>query len=177
MSNSQTPSRVARMVRAKRFSSESTAASAVFRWVTSTKDPVMRVTLPSRSCSTVAVSAIQRMAPSGSSTRYSQWDEGWSRVAAKGVLRMSSTSSGCKVSSRPVEVFGGLGGQPFVAREKGPVVRESHQFKKQRSAGDLAGDEIQIEHAEAAGGLREFQELGGSAQLRVAATAVDFGGR
>ena len=72
MSNSHTPSRVPRMVRARRFSVELSAASVRFRSVMSMSAPVMRRTSPSASCVTLAFSPIQRSVPSSSSSRYSQ---------------------------------------------------------------------------------------------------------
>ena len=72
MSNSQTPSRVPRMVRARRFSVEFSAASVRFKSVMSISAPVIRRISPASPCVTTAFSAIQRSVPSSSLSRYSQ---------------------------------------------------------------------------------------------------------
>ena len=71
-------------------------------------------------------------------------------------------------------IFGMNGGQPFAAREGHVPVLEVEKTEERRRAGQLAGDEVEIEHAQAARGVREFQEFGGPAQLCLAfAAAVD----
>jgi hypothetical protein len=68
-------------------------------------------------------------------------------------------------------------GQPLVAREQRAGILDAGEFVEQRRAGDLAGDEVEFEHAEAARGLREFQEFGGAAQASLVGAAVGGSGQ
>ena len=75
-------------------------------------------------------------------------------------------------SMNEFQILGVHGSQPFVAGEQGVAMGDLQKFEEERGAGDLAGDEIQVEHAEAAGGLREFEELGRAAHLGLALAAA-----
>ena len=71
------------------------------------------------------------------------------------------------------EVFGVDGDQPLIAREQRHRIVQARQLEEHRRAGHLAGDEIQVEDAEAARRLREFQQLGRAAQTPFAFAALE----
>ena len=152
MSSSQTPSRVPRMVRARRFSVESSAASVCRRRVVSTSAPVMRLTWPWRPRTTVAVSAIQRCVPSG---------EHHAVFAEIGGIFQGGFKGRALNALEIVGVYRGEVAVEIVERGAGGNAEDLVEI--------VGGDpalvaEVQVHGGDAGDGLRHVERVGGVAQ-------------
>jgi hypothetical protein len=108
-----------------------------------------------------AFGVIKDLATAGQPAQPAVQEEG----AVLGLEFAAAGNGRIELRDHPFVVFGVDGGQPFVTREQGGAVGEAEEFEEQGRTGDLTGDEVQIEDAETAGGLRELEKFGGAAHL------------
>ena len=88
--------------------------------------------------------------------------------AVFGLIVAALEHGGAELLDETLEIGRVDGGEPLVLGERQVAMIEAGELEEQRGAGDVAGVQVEVEHAEAARGLGELEKFAGAALLHFA---------